>query len=113
MLINESDYNDEMFSSLLVTLFNIGDITVIFRALDKFSKKKLFKDAVCKREIGDALYTLFRGTTDMASKTQLLDYAIQMKIENAFLRDGKKKKDFSPDEEQLLKDGTKKYESAK
>lgn len=106
MLLNETSYEDKTFSSLLIGLLHVGDITVILSALDKFSKKRQIKDTVSKREIGDALYKIFRGTTDMASKAKLYDYVRKMKVVYAFEKDGRKKKEFTDDENKLMKDIT-------
>lgn len=103
LLMKHKECKDSIISKILIILLENSDISVGINALNKVVKYKKFSDNSSKRQIGDTLYVMFRKITDEIDKEKIYTCVKQIEIEYSFSRKDGKKREFTDEENSLIK----------
>ncbi len=94
---------DSVISKILIMLLENSDVSVGIKALSKLAEHKKINDNLSKRQIGDTLYTMFTKVEDILEKEKMYICIRQLEITNSFLKKGRKKREFTEEENRLIK----------
>lgn len=103
LLMKHKECKDNIISKILIMLLENSDISVGINALNKVAQHKKINDNLSKRQIGDAIYTMFTKAADTSDKEKIYLCVKEMEIENSFSKKERKKREFTEDENRLIK----------